>query len=247
MQKGRVLTKMSQQNQAELDQQTVAEQPQLGHTAPQNVASTLQFLTPLDHLYVKQNVEQLEAISGFETKNNYTIKDAQGRDLCTAREEIDSCARNCWGRNRPLELQVKDMNGREIMLIMRPLDCTSCGFSCCLQSTEVEAPPGNLVGFIEQEFSVLTPTFLLKNKLGETALRIKSPLLTCGDVEFQVLSGDGATQVGTISKKWSGLAKEALTDAENFSIEFPMDLDVKMKATTLGACFLIDFMFFERM
>ena len=52
-------------------------------------------------------------------------------------------------------------------------------------------------------------------------------------------------QVGKISKQWSGVLKEAFTDADNFGISFPMDLDVKIKATLLGAVFLIDFMFFE--
>jgi len=45
--------------------------------------------------------------------------------------------------------------------------------------------------------------------------------------------------VGKITKQWSGLAKEYFTDADNFGIQFPVDLDVKMKAVMLGACFLI--------
>lgn len=56
---------------------------------------------------------------------------------------------------------------------------------------------------------------------------------------FQVLSVDGSKQVGTITKKWSGFIKEAFTDADNFGIQFPMDLDVTVKATLLGALFLI--------
>ena len=39
---------------------------------------------------------------------------------------------------------------------------------------------------------------------------------------------------------------QAFTDADNFGISFPMDLDVRVKATLLGALFLIDFMFFEK-
>jgi hypothetical protein len=60
------------------------------------------------------------------------------------------------------------------------------------------------------------------------------------------LSPDGETEVGKISKQWSGLLREAFTDADNFGISFPMDLDVRMKAVLLGAMFLIDFMFFEK-
>ena len=55
----------------------------------------------------------------------------------------------------------------------------------------------------------------------------------------QVTSSDGETQVGRISKQWTGLVKEMFTDADNFGVAFPMDLDVKLKATMLGAVFLI--------
>ena len=34
----------------------------------------------------------------------------------------------------------------------------------------------------------------------------------------KVLSADGQNQVGKISKQWSGLVKEAFTDADNFGI-----------------------------
>ena len=77
------------------------------------------------------------------------------------------------------------------------------------------------------------------------------------------MSGDGTTQVGKISKQWSGFMREAFTDADMFGISFPMDLDVKIKAVLLGAVFLIvgylhvvqlkfilmifqDYMFFEK-
>ena len=56
---------------------------------------------------------------------------------------------------------------------------------------------------------------------------------------LQVSSKDGSAQVGRISKQWSGLVKEMFTDADNFGVVFPMDLDVKVKATTLAATFLI--------
>lgn len=45
--------------------------------------------------------------------------------------------------------------------------------------------------------------------------------------------------VGKISKQWSGLGREMFTDADHFGINFPMDLDVKLKAVMLGACMLI--------
>lgn len=50
---------------------------------------------------------------------------------------------------------------------------------------------------------------------------------------------DESSVIGRISKQWTGFEAEAFTDADNFSLQFPMDLDVKIKAVLLGACFLI--------
>lgn len=68
----------------------------------------------------------------------------------------------------------------------------------------------------------------------------------CGDVNFKVLSKDESTVVGKISKKWTGLLREFFTDADNFGIQFPMDLDVKVKAVLIGACIMVDFLYFEQ-
>ena len=40
-------------------------------------------------------------------------------------------------------------------------------------------------------------------------------------------------QVGKITKQWTGLASEMFTDADNFGINFPLDLDVKVLVYSL--------------
>lgn len=111
-----------------------------------------------------------------------------------------------------------------------------------IQSMEVSSPPGTVVGTVEQEWSLFCPSFAVKNASGDTVLRVEGPFCTmsiCGDVEFKIMSADGNVQVGKISKQWSGLIREMFTDTDYFGITFPMDLDVRMKAVMLGACFLI--------
>ena len=56
----------------------------------------------------------------------------------------------------------------------------------------------------------------------------------------------GDREVGKITKKWSGLLKEAFTKADNFGITFPTGVDLIRKSLLLGAVFLIDFVHFER-
>ncbi|PNF34188.1 Phospholipid scramblase 2 [Cryptotermes secundus] len=214
-----------------------------------NIPRGLEYLTMIDQLLVHQKVELLEAFTGFETQNKYTIKNSMGQKVYYAVEDSDCLTRNCCGPLRPFDMKILDNYKTEVIHLNRPLACDSCWFPCCLQRMEVSSPPGTVIGSIEQEWSILTPQFNIKNSAGDTVLKIEGPICTfsiCGDVEFKVLSRDGGTQVGKISKQWAGLLREAFTDADYFGITFPMDLDVKMKAVMIGACFLIDVMFFEK-
>lgn len=88
-------------------------------------------------------------------------------------------------------MKIMDIYKNQVIHLNRPLACDSCWFPCCLQSMEVSAPPGNHIGTIQQEWSILCPTFAIKNAAGETVLRIEGPLCTfsmCGDVEFKVIN-----------------------------------------------------------
>ncbi|XP_055380417.1 phospholipid scramblase 2 isoform X2 [Condylostylus longicornis] len=213
-----------------------------------NCPPGLEYLTTIDQLLVKQKVELLEAFTGFETNNKFSIKNSLGQKVYYAVEDTDCCTRNCCGPLRPFDMKVLDNYQNEVIHLYRKLACNSCCFPCCLQHMEVSSPPGTVVGTVEQEWSICSPQFSIKNHVGDTVLRIEGPVCTfslCGDVEFKVVTMSG-TQVGKISKQWSGFAREIFTDADFFGITFPMDLDVRMKATLLGACFLIDAMFFEK-
>ncbi|ALC43799.1 scramb1, partial [Drosophila busckii] len=213
-----------------------------------NCPRGLEYLTSIDQLLVKQKVELLEAFTGFETNNKFSIKNALGQKVYYAVEDNDCCTRNCCGPARPFDMKVFDNYRTEVIHMYRPLACSACCFPCCLQSMEVSAPPGNVIGRIEQEWSLCTPSFRILNHIGDTVLRIEGPFCTfslCGDVKFDVVSLTGE-KIGKISKQWSGLAREIFTDADFFGISFPLDLDVRMKAVLLGATFLIDAMFFEK-
>ncbi|XP_031647996.1 phospholipid scramblase 1-like isoform X3 [Oncorhynchus kisutch] len=162
---------------------------------PVGVPPGLEYLTQIDQLLIHQKVELLEVFIGFETNNQYEIKNSLGQKIYKAKEKNDCCTRNCCGALRSFDMKIKDNMDREVIRLIRPFRCASCWCPCCLQELTGE---------------------------------------------------DGSKPIGRISKQWGGLIKEVFTDTDNFGIQFPMDLDVKMKAVLMGACFLIDFMFFEK-
>lgn len=213
----------------------------------------LNYLMTVSSLFVKQQLELLEIITGFETQNKYAVKNQTGQTVYYASEQSDCCSRNCCGPFRGFEMPIVDIYGHEIIHLIRPFTCNFCNCcgccKCCLQKVDVYSPPGTLVGTVQEVWTFCIPKFKVLDPGGNVVLRITGPCcqfnLCCNDVEFKVLSSDGQIEVGKISKKWSGFAQEIFTDADFFGISFPLDLDVKMKATLLGALFLIDFMFFE--
>lgn len=131
-------------------------------------------------------------------------------------------------------MRVTDAYKNEVLNVRRP-------FTCCWSSCEVFGSSGSVLGEVKQEHGFCCPDFYIKDQNGEKVLRIVRPicLVSCfGDVSFNIVTMDG-DEIGRISKQWSGLAKEIFTDADNFGISFPLDLQVELKAVLLSACLLI--------
>jgi len=221
---------------------------------PLNCPPGLEYLTMIDQLIIKQRLEMLEAVAGvmgygLETANKYKIKNVLGQNVYKAVEDTECCTRIICGPARPFDMIIKDNADREVIHLSRPFACQSCCFPCCLQKLEVSSPPGTTIGFVKQKWTCIKPKFDICDGDGNVALVILGPWCTyscAGDVEFKIMTPDESHEVGRISKQWTGLLKEAFTDMDNFGITFPMDLDVRCKATLIGAAFLIDYMFFEK-
>lgn len=237
---------MYQQNQL-----PIVVQPQQNMVSINRIPPGLECLLDLDYLFVKRNVEMLEVFTGIKSKNRFKIFDSAGRPIFYARKhiDIDCFALWCLSGNRSFDMSIVDWREMEVIYIHRPLvGCGPCCVPCSPPSISIDAPRGNILGTVQEECSFIGYHFKVNDASGNVVLRIKGPFTeSCcfGEVEFRVLSVDGRTQVGRIARRWSGFARELFTGVDYFGIHFPKDLDVKMKAVMIGACFLINFMFYE--
>ncbi|TPP58644.1 Phospholipid scramblase [Fasciola gigantica] len=193
--------------------------------------------------------------TGVETENVYVCMNTMGQTVYTCREESDFCMRQCCSSGRAFTMHIHDNMGVQVIRVNRPYKYhCACGFfncaECCQDEVEVEAPVGHVIGYVKQVMAGCDIRYHILDKNRSTVLQIRGPSYChCPcfgeDVHFRVTSADGAAEIGRITKQWSNILQEVFTDADNFGVSFPMDLDVHVKATLIGAVFLIDFMFFE--
>ncbi len=253
---------VAQQPQMMMQQPQVMQQPQMMMQPQMMQGNSYQMLAGFGDLFIRQQVEMVEAFTGFETENKYDIFAMGGtQHLFHAMEQSDCCTRQCCGPSREFKMTVCGMQGlsNPIITIMRPFRCRS---PCCCNLQEVSVyagtEAGQLLGVIREQWSCGDAQLNLEVN-GRVEFKIQGPLCVCdgpccGDQVFQIndpadqpiQTPTGAAEIRKMGAQDFGSAvQQQFTKADNFGATFPMSASPEAKALILASVFLIDFMFFE--
>ncbi|XP_065287624.1 phospholipid scramblase family member 5-like isoform X2 [Dermacentor albipictus] len=205
-------------------------------------APGLEYLACLDQIIIRQRLQIFQGCS-CERRNRYVASNSMGQIIYNMTEYSERGAHFWHGRARSFEMDVLDHRNAVVMHFVRPLRCMISWCCCDRQEMEVQAPPGNVMAMIRQEFSMCGPKFSIKDRNSRRVLDIVAPAcktgVPCdGVVEFAVLSTNGVV-IGKITKLWGGALTEVFTTANNFGVTFPLDLDVHIKGALIAATILI--------
>ena len=69
--------------------------------------------------------------------------------------DSNCCLRQYCGPSRPFAMSIIDNNQKEVIHLERPLRCSAWCCFCCLQTMEVQSPPGTVIGYVEQVYNNL--------------------------------------------------------------------------------------------
>jgi len=187
-------------------------------------------------LQISQRKEMMEVFTGFETKNRYAVSDEAGRQLYLAAEEgTGFLSRNFLKSSRPWTIHVARPDGTKVLEIVRP-------WRWYFHEAAIRDAGGRVLGTVKRQWSWLRRVYSVYDGAGNELCELFGPILHPWTFQIRL----GGMEVGAIKKKWSGLATEAFTKADNFGVQFPPDADPQLKAVLLGAVFLIDFCHFEK-
>mgnify|MGYP001178416939 CR=1 FL=1 len=193
-------------------------------------------LQSLKGLYVRQKKEWTEILTNLEGKNKYVVSTPDGHEIYYAAEDKGSLLLRWFLKAfRPFNLSVITKENEVVIRVVRP-------FKFYFHQLNILNNEGESLGVLKRQFSILRRRYTLTDKSGKEIFHLLGPLLK--PWTFVIVKDH--IEVGTISKKWSGLMKEGFTDADNFKIVFPEEWNIESKALLLGAVFLIDFVHFEK-
>ena len=196
-------------------------------------------LKEIKELYVMQ-VKEIAEIFGFETRNKYQIKNSNGDVVLFAAEKskgfFDTLKRFFLGHWRTFEIEIFTPNKEPYILAIHP-------FRFFFRRFEIYDSEKKHIGSLQQRFAIFSKKFDVLDKNEKVHLEVSSPIWKIWTFPFVYNDVEKAV----IEKKWSGLLKEAFTDADNFRIEFKKDdLSEDLRKVLIASGIFIDLLFFEK-
>jgi hypothetical protein len=195
-------------------------------------------------LVVRQRTNVLEDFTGVEAQGRYQVLTESGAFVAGFAEHADGIG-GFLGRwmlkaRRPftMGLYPAEHADRPLLLLERP-------WTWLLSQLEVrEAGSGRVVGRVQQRWAWFRKRLDLQAADGRPLARLTGPILRPWTVLIETGPESNPREAGRIEKKWSGLLREAFTDADTFLVTLPQG-DARLRQLVLAAAILVDFLWFE--
>ena len=190
-------------------------------------------LTRYSELVIRQQIEQMEIFTPFETANRYSVHTSDGAQLMHAYEESGDMTRQFAGSRRPLSIHVVESDGAPVLHASRD-------FFWVRSHLRVDADDRR-IGALNRVFG-LGRKFALVDANDREITRLTSGLFR---PHTFIASGAGG-EIARVTKQWSGFGREMFTDADTFVVQFTDgSTDNDFRLLMLASAFAIDLDFFE--
>jgi uncharacterized protein YxjI len=129
----------------------------------------------------------------------------------------------------PFTLSIADMEGNVLVKIKR-------GWTFFMSKISIFDGGGSEIARIKQRFKMFKPTFNITD-LNDTTLAVIS-----GDWKAWnfTIAEEGDKQIGTITKKWNGILKEAFTTADKYVVSINPETEGIKRIATLAMAITVD-------
>jgi uncharacterized protein YxjI len=175
-----------------------------------------------------------EKVNAFKFENEYKVFDESNNQIGSINQKLtggQKILRLLLNKAMlPFTLDIVDTNGMTLAKIQR-------GWTFFMSKISIVDDKGNTVGFIKQKFKLFKPTFEIQSEKNEPIGKITGDWKAW---DFKIFD-DKEIQIGTVSKKWGGLLKEAFTTADKYIVNIESNnLSKENRIAVLASAITID-------
>ncbi|HQH18351.1 MAG TPA: phospholipid scramblase-related protein [Bacteroidales bacterium] len=175
-----------------------------------------------------------ENVNYFKFENCYKIFNEKGENIGTINQKLTSgqkVLRLFMNKaNLPFLFEIRNSNNEIEASISR-------GWTFFLSKIIIKDAIGNKIGSVQQKFKIIKPGFKIFNNMGMIIAEIS------GDWKAWnfVITDNSNVPIGSISKKWVGIAKEFFTTADKYNVSIdPNYSNKENKIIILSSAITID-------
>lgn len=175
-----------------------------------------------------------ENVNYFKFENCYKIFNEKGENIGTINQKLTSgqkVLRLFMNKaNLPFLFEIRNSNNEIEASISR-------GWTFFLSKIIIKDAIGNKIGSVQQKFKIIKPGFKIFNNMGMIIAEIS------GDWKAWnfVITDNSNVPIGSISKKWVGIAKEFFTTADKYNVNIDPNYSIKEnKIVILASAITID-------
>ncbi|KAL4456629.1 hypothetical protein ABPG74_000736 [Tetrahymena malaccensis] len=239
-----------------------------------SLKTPLQKLSECQGIYIKQKLEKLQVLTGWQHENTYKVYQADVNGVQFSNNPLFICKEKSGiiqrmffnGDMREFNMNVTcedtlmpsgQIISTPFLALERPFKCTFFNYNRPkLTINYVENGTEIPYGYIRNPFRFCwlgcevydeneQLLFLIQGECCQLGYICKSlPCNSCQEYEFTVQNTQGEI-VSRLLKKSAGFLKAAISDCDDFSIGFPLNSTPKEKALLMSAAIFLDYMYFE--
>uniref|UniRef100_A0A0X3P711 Phospholipid scramblase n=1 Tax=Schistocephalus solidus TaxID=70667 RepID=A0A0X3P711_SCHSO len=203
-------------------------------SGPFEIPAGLQFLVKSTEIRVYRVPVEERGRCCAAFPRRYFVTDPEGQPILEGFEQSNWWMRLCCESCHTFEVNFHDMQGNTVLSLEKDSGCAPC--APCHPATISVVSGSQNYGSVSQTRFLPSMNLIFRDMNDNPQLRLNGPSIRQSKFINGIFKLHAMSMKGSIGR----LTVQNFSGMDNFHIHFPVDLDMRMKALSIGAAVLLD-------